>query len=385
MRILYFKTFSALLMMIFASLSFAEPDMDYLKHAAQVSAQFNEMAAEITETSNSQAAHFRQMASEIAGRASDKAELKEKASKAPADSTLVFVTWAMGEPVLKELVNKSIVDPSIQLIFRGVLPNEKLVDGLIRMKRLYGNSDSAASMVINPVLFRKFNVGESAPVVITTDQSGNEKSRIAGAYNIDWVREKFLNRDDDYGIVGDLVKVSELDMIKVMKQQASQIDWEEKKNAAIKRVWTNQVFSKLPPAKQDGSFDVDLTVVAARDIIAPDGTIVIRKDTRINPLDIKPFTHTLVIFNPERPEEMKKILELKQAGELTKPIFMMTDMDQDRGWDRYGEILDAIDDEVFILTSEIKQRFHIRNTPSLVKQSKHGRTVTRYEMAVIEK
>jgi conjugal transfer pilus assembly protein TraW len=80
---------------------------------------------------------------------------------------------------------------------------------------------------------------------------------------------------------------------------------------------------------------------------------------------MRPFTRRLVVFNPNRDEEVEWLKSLPENKRL-KDVYIASELDGPRGWEQLQDVQDFIDDNVFLLKSDVWQRFDIERTPSIV-------------------
>lgn len=99
------------------------------------------------------------------------------------------------------------------------------------------------------------------------------------------------------------------------------------------------------------------------------GTVIRRAGERINPLQIRPFNQTILIFNADsRPETRrveKFIAELRKQGK-SMPVLIATAINKEHGWASYTELTDRFDAHLNVLTPEMRQRWAITRTPSFI-------------------
>ena len=196
-------------------------------------------------------------------------------------------------------------------------------------------------------------------------------AKVEGLDNDEWLLRQIAREEKgDLGQQGEIFEIAEPDMIKVMMARASAIDWEAKKEAALARVWLNQPFEPLGKATDTITREIDLSVMVTQDMKDADGNIIHAAGTVINPLEIMPFTQVMMIFDP-LDEEERKVIELqKRAWEQEHPggiiSFLVTRIDRAKGWDSYKEITDWLDAPIYLLTPEVKARWQLRVTPSIV-------------------
>ncbi len=114
---------------------------------------------------------------------------------------------------------------------------------------------------------------------------------------------------------------------------------------------------------------IDPTILVEKDILDLNGNAVRKAGERVNPMEMRPFTLALVVFNPLVESEVKIALAQAAALKERHPQVMLlaTDMVRDEtGWDAYKRLTDRFESHVFLLTPEVRERFALRATPSVV-------------------
>lgn len=173
----------------------------------------------------------------------------------------------------------------------------------------------------------------------------------------------------DLGVQGDVVEISEPDLIEVMKKKFMEVNWEEKKRLAIKNAWKHQNFIDLPTAGKARTREVDPTILVEKDIRDLAGRPIRKAGDRVNPLQIQPFTLTLVIFDPLKEDEMRRVGQFISRNKMMgkpNPVLIATRIDKEKGWDSYKALTDRMQEHVYVLNTDVQERFEIEATPSVV-------------------
>lgn len=289
---------------------------------------------------------------------------------------LAFATLGLHSQTLQDLFLESQQNSKMLIVFRGVMENENIGQGIAKLHSLIKDYDPLPNIVIDPTLFKKYNV-TIAPTLIVKDDY-KEIARVSGLVNPQWLLQGIQG---DAGVKGNTSQIIEPDLIEVMKKKMATIDWEKNKQNALNNFWKKQDFLTLPIAKENKIKQIDPSVIVTDDIKTPDNIVIAKKGDIINPLDLRPFTQTLIIFNPTSKKQLDLILSLKE--QITTPkVFLVTEMDRVKGWDFYKEITDLLDAPVFYLTPDIRTRFDIEKVPSLVTAK--GRMFITKEVAIEE-
>lgn len=328
----------------------------------------------------------------------------ESDSSTPQEGTYIFVSHSLGDNVLTDILRRHAGRPDVTIVMRGIPQGMSLGEGIKHMQALASQFDPMPNVILDPTLFSQYGVTVVPSVVrvlgtqgvmekfsvasrITSKASPNHPMMVAkvdGLHNDEWLNQK-IERDNCserhpclFGQQGPVFPIDEPDMIEEMKRRVASIDWEKKKSEAMKRFWTNQTFDALPLARESVTRVLDPSIHVVADINDANGNPVRRAGDVVNPLDMRPFTSVLVVFNPTREEEMAavlaKVARLREKG-YGKFIYMATaldrssaydDKDMGPGWGHYEAVCDRLDSHVYLLTPEVKERWDIRVTPTFV-------------------
>ena len=277
----------------------------------------------------------------------------------------VFVSWAMGEDRLREVIRTARGESNIVLAFRGYLPGETISEGNRRLRSLIEqdqeellkelekmearekdrNSPEAARyrdlkeralqgllpppmIQIDPAAFSDFGITHVPEVMYFVP--GHESStcqtvmrmdapvgvcwlsRAHGLANPFFLPEKARTGSfGDLGTFGETVPVAEPDIREVMKAKMAGIDWKKKQEAAQKNFFRkraeygNDVLLEYAMYRRDRL--IDPSVTAEEDITDKYGKVLLPAGTRVNPLDITPLGSVLAVFDPGRESEIGEI------------------------------------------------------------------------------
>lgn len=279
---------------------------------------------------------------------------------------LIFVSWSMGEHEIKELLKEYNGETDVGLLFRGIPDGAKMVDALARVQKLSLDTKSSVSVLLDPVAFQKYSITAVPSVVI---EEGDDAKAIAkGTSSVSRVEESLkYGKGGDLGFVGPSLEIAERDLIEVMKERAAKLNPEELKQKAIARYWKEQKMFDIPHAEEDRTRRLDPTVTVQQDMVAPDGTVIHRAGDTINPLSIRPFTQRLLVIDPSVPEQVSLAREqIETYGKSQTVTLILASVDVDTGWDDLQRIQGAVSAPAYLLKSDVKDRFAIEKTPSIV-------------------
>lgn len=301
----------------------------------------------------------------------------------------IFVSYSLGDDVIKDIVRRNQHKKNVALVMRGVPEGMKFYEGVSRMQQLAKSVEPPVPLILDPTLFKEYGITK-VPAVVRVGKKptgvmmGEQKRRFApmiakvtGLHNDDWLMSKIeAGEKGDFGQQGNVKDIAEPDMIEVMKERVLAIDWEQKKQEAFKRFWSNQTFDVLPTAAEARSRVIDPSFVMKEDFKDLAGRPIRKKGERINPLAIRPFTKTLIVFNPVSEKEFKRveayIAEHKAKGKAD-PVIIGTQIDKSRNWDGYTSVTDRLDAHLFMLTPEVKTTWRIEKTPTIIEADNNKR------------
>lgn len=301
------------------------------------------------------------------------------------EQTFIFVSYSLTDAVLKDIMERHKNRKDVTVVMRGVPEGTKLPDGMIRIQKLATSVTPNVPVVIDPGLFRTYGI-KQVPAVVRAGRAPSKAemnpnrengrkyarmvAKVTGLHNDQWLMEKIeAGEKGDLGIQGEPREISEPDMIEEMKKRAAMIDWEKKKQAAVKRFWKNQKFNVLPTAVEDRLREIDPTILVEKNFNDLAGRPIRKAGDRVNPLQIRPFTQTIVVFNPLSKDEMERVEAFRQAHKasgLPAPVLIATQMSKENGWDGYKDLTDRLDAHVFMMTPEVEFQWRIEKTPTVV-------------------
>lgn len=291
-------------------------------------------------------------------------------------TTLVFASLSLEGEGLADLLEAASVMPGTAVVFRGLPEGMKFSQGIAWLQQMAAQHDPMPNIMLDPTLFRRHNI-QSVPTVVMLEEAtvvGHERdelARVAGLTDPAWLAERVERGErGDLGNKGPVAAVEERDLIEVMQERVMAIDWEAKKEQAIERFWSNQDFLWLPTANQPRTRRIDPRVYVTEDITDADGQVLVAQGTYINPLELRPFTQAVVVFDPldrKQVELLDRMLPTIASREgVQTTTLIATQFDRLEGWDSYRSVTDHFDAPVYLLTSDIVQRFELERIPSVI-------------------
>jgi conjugal transfer pilus assembly protein TraW len=149
----------------------------------------------------------------------------------------------------------------------------------------------------------------------------------------------------------------------------------------VERAFDRLHFEQLPAAGEDRERLIDPTIVAAADILLPDGTVLVRAGDSVNPLDHIPFTQRLVVFDAADSRQLAFVQALAAAPSEHPTTFLLTGLSQRDGWAELERIMGVLDRRVYLLTPELRQRFALERVPAVVDAVGRRFRITEHAMS----
>ena len=170
----------------------------------------------------------------------------------------------------------------------------------------------------------------------------------------------------DLGVRGATWPIAEPDLLDAIETRLEALRsagaferWEvEAKTRARARLAAPPRVPGIAPATEDRSRRLDPAVTVARDLVAPDGTVLARAGTRVDPLDHVRLSRPLLLVDGTRDVEVSWALRYPEPATLVlvagRPLALARAHRRRVFFDQGGAIA---------------RRFQVRATPSVVTQS----------------
>ena len=301
------------------------------------------------------------------------------------NKVFVFASRSLGTDGLRQMLSSASSDNSnTTVVFRGIPKDMNLGVAMLDIQNLAREFDPVPNIIIDPTLFQKYKI-HSVPTVVLVPNTGigeafdksapskaPELARVIGLSDGKWLTSQLeAGNTGNHGVRGPAKSISEPDFIEEAKRRMTLIDWDKKKDQAIKRFWHHQNFIDLPRATEDRIKMIDPAVRITADIKTPDGTVIAKKGEVINPLDRKDFSQILVVFNPSDKKQIELLKQIvpsmkKQAG-VNRVTYIITHLETaEDGWEAYAKLTKTLQAPAYLLTEDVRNRFAIENVPSIV-------------------
>ena len=283
--------------------------------------------------------------------------------------TYIFVSQSLGQETLREIVLENRGRKDRVIVFRGFQEGQSLkgfiggfrslIQGLTRKE--------IPAITIDPERFTQFGITQ-VPAIVITDGKGFA-THVSGIHEMEWLGRQRNQSPEvrDFGVRGETVAISEPDLLLEVKERFSRFDWTTYQKNAQTDFWQSTHFESLPQAQKDREFQVDPTFTVSRDIRNTHGHLIAIAGQRVNPLDAFPFQQKLIVFNGTRPEELSTVVRELQADPSKRVTLIISEMDRSSGWKGLQNLQQKLGSRLFLLTPDLKKRFKLEATPSVIE------------------
>lgn len=302
------------------------------------------------------------------------------------EQTFIFISYSLTDAAIKDILELNKDRKDVTLVMRGVPEGMNIPEGVKRLQRLTEAVPPGLPIIIDPRLFKEYGITQvpavvramrsPSPLTVTPNENAAPKplakmvAKVTGLNNDAWLKSQIESGErGDLGVQGNTYAINEPDLIEEMKKRAAMIDWEKKKQAAVKNFWKKRQFKVFPTAETERLREIDPTILVERDLTDLAGRKIRKAGDRVNPLMIRPFTQTILIFNPMSEDEMERVEAFRAAHKASGKsglVLIATQMNKEASWDGYEKLTDRLDAHVFMMTPEVEYQWRIEKTPAVV-------------------
>ena len=286
----------------------------------------------------------------------------------PKPLRVMFVSFSLGESVLKGIFQEASGQDDVLLVLRGPKPRQKLQDLFAELKVLLKDIDPVPNIVIDPTRFQKWAVTAVPEIVV--EEHDQASLRVKGVTSLAWLKSRqAAGRQGDLGRFGAVYEIAEVDLLEEIKRRLAAIDWPQKQQQALARFWEQRRFEALPVAQEDRERIIDLTVTTPRDLIAPNGKLIIQAGQTVNPLDKMPLGLCLLVFDATQTAQSATVRQWSCRDKKARVMYLATALSRRDGWEGLKALETVLQAPVYLLPPDVRQRFQLQKTPALVEQS----------------
>jgi len=281
---------------------------------------------------------------------------------------VMFLSFSLGNSAIKGIFQEASGQDDVLLVFRGPKPGQKLPGFFAELKALLKDIDPLPNIVIDPTRFQNWKVTTVPEIVV--EAQGRVLIRVKGVTSLDWLKSRQnAGRQGDLGRFGEVYDIAEINLLEAIKSRLATLDGPRLKQQAIARFWQKRPFEALPESREDRDRTIDLTVTAPRDLIAPNGNLIIRAGHTVNPLDQMAFGLCLIVFDATQKAQLDAVKQLPCRDKNARVLYLATQLSREEGWEGLKNLETTLDAPVYLLTPDVRQRFQLQHVPAVVEQA----------------
>lgn len=311
------------------------------------------------------------------------AEREATSEAAPPPKYRLYVSRGMGEVAMRAVVETAKAHPDMVVVFRGVLPGQKVMDLIRYLSPMLAvkEGEPQPNIVVDPTQYRNHGVTR-VPRLERLNAQGEVVAAVHGVINPRYLNDRVANGEK--GVLADAGPVSDIaeeDLIEVIRRRLEAVDWAGAGKRGVKGLWRQYPMVELPHATQDRRREHDPSVVVPETITAPDGAVLAIAGQRINPFDAMPFDLTLVVIDGTVREQLVFARELVRTRPVGKVMVVTTRVDRENGWTSYGEMMQVIQQPVYLLQEIMIERFGLQKVPAVIEGGNRVLVVNEYALS----
>ncbi|WP_076414949.1 TrbC family F-type conjugative pilus assembly protein [Shewanella sp. UCD-KL12] len=287
----------------------------------------------------------------------------------PGSPIMMFVSLSMPRASLKDAF-KNASSSGTTVYINGMFEGDKhIMDTMMRLEVIAKDMTIKPNVKFGPTWFKKYNI-QRVPALVYD----NELKQIVmkGLTQISFFRDKLseTTKSIDLGDYGATFPVEEESLIEQIRKLMEKMDWESKKQAAVDNFWKKRNNTLLETTLEDHTYYIDPTVKIQKDIINKAGVVLGRAGQTINPLTSSPGAYLgMYIVNPLDPRQLKWLDSYIGKFDYRDQI-IITQVDNQRGWDHLTELRNRYQRNIYLLEKELVAKFALKAAPSRVSIEK---------------
>lgn len=282
----------------------------------------------------------------------------------------IFVTQSMSDEELRALGELTVRRQDTVMVLRGLLPGQDVMDLHKRLQRVFGGSLEEgvfSGLELDPPSFSDLGV-QQAPAIAMYDDEGQPVGWATGVTDPDWLAGQLSGGVTGFrGQNGPVVELAEEDLIERMQRNAREYDWAAARSRAEARFFSTNVPShSFPEADVARVRQVDPSFVVDETVTLPDGQVLVPAGTRINPLEMMPFSEVIVVFDPGKPAQLNVVHEVIRRNPGRTVKVLASSLASVGNFEGYGSLMNRVGRRVYMLPDALREQFRIERVPSVV-------------------
>ena len=180
----------------------------------------------------------------------------------------------------------------------------------------------------------------------------------------------------ELGTFGMTYRIAERDALAEIEERAKQVDWHKVLDKLkVENFQGPPDRVRLPRAKRNRSFPVDMTYTTEIDVPDGKGGILYPKGYTFNPLDYVTYPKTLVFIDGTDPEQVKWLAASEYEKRLDVTLLLTEGS--------FGAVSKRISRPLFYADGKIVERLKLEAVPSVVRQKGRIMEVTEVKLTKV--
>lgn len=282
----------------------------------------------------------------------------------------VFISMSMPKRELREIFLEAAGNPSVRILYRGVPEGMSIPQALRLIKEQIGDLESPPDIRIDPKAFREHGVQYVPQIILyeRTEEGERVASHVKGISNLSTAVDVMLDQGETPRTRGPVVRVKEPDLIEYMAKKLQNMDFAAMKRESVNNYWNKVRFYQLEEATSERIRRLDPTVTVSQPIVDHNGRTLIQANKKFNPLQMRKFTHRMIVFDGTDPAQAQMAAQLAETTPAhLKPMLITTSLDREKGWYALKSLEEQMDRTVFLLTPDIISRWKLEKVPVFVE------------------
>ncbi|MBB1389483.1 hypothetical protein H5185_08615 [Shewanella sp. SG44-6] len=292
------------------------------------------------------------------------------------EELILFASFNMPKQVLRNMLTAASKEGGdVSIVFRGMREEDSAINQTsLAIRRVIDDLGllTEPNVKMDPRLFYQYGIN-SAPSMVY--RNGNKTVVASGLETFETFIEQSrnLNSGGNLGTLSVSYAIKEVDVIEVIKERLSGIDWEQKKKDATRRYIARNTNFNLPEltGENDIHYIIDPRVKFTREVKSKDGTHFASAGDIVDPTQLmdQPITMYVLDSTSEKQREFVKQQLLTDKSLGLKHI-LLSKIEESDDFEPIKDMQHLFKQQIFILQPDMYEKFKLEHTPAKIQIKK---------------
>lgn len=301
---------------------------------------------------------------------------KEKGILGPNEELILFASFNMPKQVLRNMLTAASHEGAdVSIVFRGMREEDTAINQTsLAIRKVIDDLGllTEPNVKMDPRLFYQYGIN-SAPSMVY--RNGSKTVVAAGLETFETFIEqsRSLNSGGDLGSLSVSYAIKEVDVIEVIKDRLSGIDWEQKKKDATRRYIARNTNFNLPEltSESDIHYIIDPRVRFTRDVKSKDGTHFASAGEIVDPTQLMDQQITMYVLDSTSEKQREFVREqLNSDKSIGLKHVLISKLKASDNFEPIKDMQHYFNQQVFILQPEMYEKFKLEHTPAKIQIKK---------------